>query len=399
MSRIVAISDYCDLVPPEPTRWRPEDFAAAWRRIPRPDPAPPPIAVTGGYLERLPAACVAAGLVTHAEVWRFCGRDDGPFDSREALLQEGAALAQDGPSGALIHRVFRADPPGAPYGSADARAHVAAFGQPEILCVWGLGVDRALLEACPDSLKIYNSIDAAAIRIPPEVSAAFDIFLTGAEWQSEEIRARHPDALCAVLPIGPDFASDITFRLLDLPRDYDVVYVAATQPYKRHDLLLDALERLPRGTRALCVAGYGHMTGELAMQAQARGLHVDWRGPVGHDEVNALVNRARVGVVCGVQDGAPAILTEYMLAGLPVLANAGLVCGLDYIRPETGLAAPEAEFAAALAHLIENHGNFTPRRVVQERWTWRHSVLRLASLIEQARARRAYKAAPRHEPG
>ena len=56
------------------------------------------------------------------------------------------------------------------------------------------------------------------------------------------------------------------------------------------------------------------------------------------------MNRARFGVVCGVDDGAPAILTEYMLAGLPVLANAELRCGLQYILPETGhdRAAPRA---------------------------------------------------------
>jgi hypothetical protein len=39
----------------------------------------------------------------------------------------------------------------------------------------------------------------------------------------------------------------------------------------------------------------------------------------GYDEVNRLMNRAKFGVVCGRDDGAPPILTEYMLAGLPVL--------------------------------------------------------------------------------
>ena len=45
------------------------------------------------------------------------------------------------------------------------------------------------------------------------------------------------------------------------------------------------------------------------------------------------MNRARIGVVCGEEDGAPAILTEYMLAGLPVLANARLRCGLRLHPP------------------------------------------------------------------
>lgn len=128
------------------------------------------------------------------------------------------------------------------------------------------------------------------------------------------------------------------------------------------------------------------MTNDLRAEAQRRGLRVDWAGPVDHGGVNALMNRARVGVVCGVEDGAPAILTEYMLAGLPVLANAGLVCGRQYIRDDTGLIATEADFPAALDRLIRTAGDYDPRGVVQARWTWPHSVRRLAEAIERAKA-------------
>ena len=95
--------------------------------------------------------------------------------------------------------------------------------------------------------------------------------------------------------------------------------------------------------------------------------------------------------VCGVQDGAPAILTEYMLAGLPVLANAGLVCGRQYIRPDTGLTAAEPDFAAALDRLIARHATYDTRSVVQANWTWRHSIQRLSDLIDTALDRHARK--------
>lgn len=339
-----------------------------------PDESTPP-QVVGGYLERLPLACVAANLVDTAEVWSFAG-DDVHRD----------IVGKAGPSG-LIYRSLRADAHPAPYGSADALAHIALYGPPEILCVWGLGVTEALLKACASSVRIYNSIDVEPLRIPPSVSRHFDIFLTGADWQSEEIRQRHPGATCCVLPIGPEFASDETFFPTGADKDYDVVYVAATQPYKRHDLLLDALSRLP-GRRALCVVGYGHLTEDLKADALRRGLDVDWAGPVSHSEVNELINRARVGVVCGVDDGAPAILTEYMLAGLPVLANAGLVCGRQYIRDDTGLLASEADFAVALDRLIKTAADYAPRTVVQRNWTWPHSMRRLNALIEPARTRK-----------
>lgn len=375
MSRkIVAVSDFCDPAHPETSCLDTKTLKSSWAQVYRAEPETVST-VIGGYLERLPLACVAAGLADSAEVWSFAGTDD-----RRDIV------GRAGPPG-LTYRRLRADGHPAPYGSQDALACIAEHGPPEILCVWGLGVTREVLAACRNSIIIYNSIDAPALRIPPEVSSCVDIFLTGAPWQSEEIRSRHPDALCSVLPIGPEFASDETFFPTGVPKDYDVIYVAATQPYKRHDLLLDALAQLP-DTRALCVAGYGHMTDHLKSEANRRGLLVDWAGPVNHDEVNALMNRARVGVVCGVDDGAPAILTEYMLAGLPVLANAGLSCGLQYIRPDTGLIASEQDFGKALGQLLDTAKNFDPRPVVQRNWTWQHSVGRLAELIKQARMRK-----------
>ena len=386
LDRIVAISDFCD-VPPGASSLSPDAFERAWASDAPLPPRNTPVHVRGGYLERLPMAAVAAGLAAVPEVWSFSGRDDpDAFDSAPLLRDEAPrrTVSGDGP----VRRVFRADGHPAPYGSADALAHLRRHGAPAILCVWGLGVDEPLLELCAKSLKVYNSIDVDPIRVPPEVSRHFDLFLTGATWQSDAIRERHPDALCAVLPIGPEFASDETFHPTGAAKDYDVVYVAATQPYKRHDLLLDTLARLPH-LRALCVAGYGHLTEDLRREAEARGLSVDWIGPLDHAGVNAAINRARVGLVCGVDDGAPAILTEYGLAGLPVLVNDGLRCGLDYVIPETGIRAPEHRFAEALEGLLARLDGYDTRAAIQARWTWPHSIRRFGALLDEARARRA----------
>jgi glycosyltransferase involved in cell wall biosynthesis len=368
--RVVAISDYCTQVPPDP----------AGRR--QPDRAPPralrhTVAVAGGYLERLPLAMVRSGLADAAEVWSFAGRDGDPT---------GLSLSPYG----LGARRFRADGHAAPYGSADMLDHIAAFGAPDILCVWGLGVTEEVLAACRGSLILYNSLDVEAIRVPPEVSRHVDIFLTASPAQTREVQARHPDALVAMLPVGPDFASPVTFFPIPGRKEFDVIYVAAAQPYKRHDILFDALAALPPKVRALCVMGYGEAAASLRAQAADLGLDVTFVGPPGvsHAEVNRLMNRARIGLVCGVNDGAPAILTEYMLAGLPVLANADLACGLHYIRPETGRAAPAGEFAAAIDALLADRRSWSPRDTVLRNWTWPHSMARLSPLIDLARARR-----------
>lgn len=381
MGRIVAISDFCSAAPPEPR----DTPLPAWPRgeVRRPDA---PVTVTGGYLERLPLAAVAAGLADSAEIWSFAGRD-GQSDSDRGLWDGTPDPDRPG----LTRRVFRADAHPAPYGSADLLTHLDACGVPDILCVWGLGVDAVILDACSGAIRIYNSIDAPALRIPDAEAARFDLFLTGADWQSDEIRARVPGARTLLLPIGPEFASGETFFPTGAPKDRDVVYVACTQPYKRHQVLFDALEANP-GMTALLVVGYGHLTEELRADAARRGLDVEIVGPVPHDEVNRQINRARVGVVCGIDDGAPAILTEYMLAGLPVLANAGLVCGRQYITPDTGLTAAEgADFAAALRRLVDTADQFEPRPVALARWGWPVSIARLGAEIQAIRRARQGK--------
>ncbi|UFN48733.1 glycosyltransferase [Roseomonas sp. OT10] len=335
------------------------------------DEARAALAVTGGYLERLPLACIKAGLVDRAEIWHHW-RADGAAPAR-----------RDGPL--LRRRAFALDAEAAPFASADMLGYLTAFGPPRILLVLGLGVDGAILDACAPSVRIYNSIDAPALRVPREISARFDLILTGAPWQSAEVEALHPGTRTAVMPIGPEFASPETFHPLAVPKDYDLIYVAAAQPYKRHDILFDALAGLPRGIRALCVCGYGEMGEALRQRAAALGLNLDIIGPPGVSfaEVNALMNRARIGVVCGEADGAPAILTEYMLAGLPVLANERLCCGLQFITPATGMTASAAGFGQGILSLLERAGTLDPRREVLARWTWPHSVRRLAGLLPE----------------
>ena len=329
--------------------------------------------MTGGYLERLPLACIADGIVERAEIWHHqLGGSRAPVHKANDHLG---------------YRAFHLDDPQPPFDNRDMVEFVHVFGAPHILVVYGLGVSSALLDACANSIIIYNSIDAPALRVPADVSGHFDIVLTAAEWQSREVEARHPGMISAIMPVGPEFAAIDLFRPLDEPKDYDLIYVAAAQAYKRHDILLKAFSRLPPDIRGLCVFGYGEDADRLRDRIAADGLSIDCIGPPGvaFDEVNRLMNRARFGVVCSRDDGAPAILTEYMLAGLPVLANAELSCGRQYILPDTGLLAAPEDFAEAIMTIRATVGSFRPREAVLARWTWPHTMERLRPLLSASR--------------
>ncbi|MDM9627712.1 glycosyltransferase [Rhizobium sp. S152] len=325
--------------------------------------------VVGSYMERLPLAFLRSRLVDSAEIWTH------------SRSPEAIARRDNGP---LTRRSFRLNGPMAPFSSNDMLGYIAAFGAPDILCVWGLGVDEEIMRACSKSFKIYNSIDAPALRIPPEVSRHFDLILTGADWQSEEVQRVHPGMATLVLPIGPEFASETMFRPLGLEKVYDVIYVAAAQSYKRHDVLFDALAKIPVPLKTLCVCGYGELVDSFKARTTELGLDVEFIGPpgVGYDEVNRYMSQSKIGVVCGVDDGAPAILTEYMLAGIPVLANNKLACGLQYITRDTGLAVDGALFAQGIVEMLARRSDFSPRQTVCENWLWPSSIEKLAHAIQ-----------------
>lgn len=373
--RLVVISDFQgggDFASPVPTV---EEFCRRWQN----EVESPPVAgvlergdvrVEGGYIERLPLACLKAGLVDTVEIWTHW-RGDGPPEADFSQWPH------------LVRRSFRLNGPQAPFASNDMLAYILTSGAPDILCVWGLGVSPEILSACDRSYKIYNSIDAPALRVPPEVSAHFNLVLTGAQWQSDEVERRHPGVKTAILPIGPEFASDTMFYPIAGPKMYDIIYVAAAQHYKRHDILFEAMAKLPRTVTALCVFGYGELGDELRERARMLQINADFVGPPGvpFAEVNRLMNQARIGVVCGVDDGAPAILTEYMLAGLPVLANSALSCGLQYITPQTGRVATSDAFDEGILDMLANLSDFAPRRTVIDNWIWPHSVRKLQALM------------------
>ncbi|WWR56501.1 group 1 glycosyl transferase (plasmid) [Sinorhizobium meliloti] len=94
-----------------------------------------------------------------------------------------------------------------------------------------------------------------------------------------------------------------------------------------------------------------------------------------------MMNQAKIGVVCGVDDGAPAILTEYMLAGLPVLANSALRCGLQYITPQAGRLAAAGAFHEGILEMRSTLPDFSPRQTGLDNWTWPHSVRKLRTLM------------------
>jgi glycosyltransferase involved in cell wall biosynthesis len=169
------------------------------------------------------------------------------------------------------------------------------------------------------------------------------------------------NVLCEFIPaltpeVIPNFITlDGEFVEQEEPRDERLVlYAGKLEPHKGADLLPDALAAAP-GAR-LVVAGSGPLDGFVARECAARGVPVELRGELPHDEVLALKR-------CAAAQIFPARWEEPLTR---TLLEAG-ACGLPAVALATGgtpdiiadgqngrLVADMDAFAAALHELLDD---------------------------------------------
>ena len=106
----------------------------------------------------------------------------------------------------------------------------------------------------------------------------------------------------------------------------------------------DALIRLLAGAPSLSAVIIGKQESKTFEKLVATGARIRFIDFCGRDELNLVMNQSRVGFVPNLMDAAPRVILEFMSAGVPVLLNADILGGRDYITPRTGVLAKESEF-------------------------------------------------------
>ncbi len=180
--------------------------------------------------------------------------------------------------------------------------------------------------------------------------------------------------------------------------------MAATERYKGHDLLLEALPRLPAGAASpgrtaanagetgagplLVIAGDGDDRPRLEERARQLGLggRILFTGFVSEATLAELYRRAAVFAMPSLGEGFGLVYLEAMRAGKPCIAARHTAAAEIVVDGDTGLlidAAAPGELAAALARLLADRelagrlgeaGRrrfeevFTPRRFRQRLW-------------------------------
>ena len=133
------------------------------------------------------------------------------------------------------------------------REHLEVAGAPDVLWVEGSHTPPYLSEAfalCPSTFKIVYSKDWKPQKI--EGVASYDLCLVDEEWQVQKVARQGGRA--AVWDKLIDYES--THRQLDVPKRYDICYVAYLRRRKQHDLLFRAVAQVrDRKLSSVCVGG------------------------------------------------------------------------------------------------------------------------------------------------
>ena len=105
---------------------------------------------------------------------------------------------------------------------------------------------------------------------------------------------------------------------------------------------------------------------------------------VGLEEVNRLLNRAKVNILWSRREGSPRSIIEGMFAGVPCVVREGFNFGhhYPYINPRTGRFSSEAGLVDTLLEMIEGYRSYSPRDWVMEHMSCQQTTARLNEAIK-----------------
>lgn len=300
------------------------------------------MSITNSFLKNIGTALVAQGEIEEVVEWRFWSHPTKRVHCHGAPLilfetKEGGHVP-------------------------DLEDHIRSVGEPTFIIAEGMRhvpMLETIFQLCPNSKRLVYPKYSEPWRL--EQPELYELCLVDEEWQIDEMKHRHPDLRCGIWDKLVDY-QDIFFPI-DVRKEYDICYVAGLTFRKNHGLLLRAIARLPdRRLKCICI-GEDLKQQRKNLEETARQLDVDvvFSGKLSRTEVNAYVNRSRMGVICSEDDSVPRAMLEYLAANTPVLVNEKLRAGTRYIGHEAGRVQSPETFHLGIEYVLDNLDSFAPR--------------------------------------
>lgn len=206
-------------------------------------------------------------------------------------------------------------------------------------------------------------------------NSKFPVFVTAYEPRDAEF-IRSTQSNLIPMPIAANWWVDYrNWRPIPgIEKDVDVVMVAGWGSYKRHHRFFNALSRLRRQGHKLRAMLIGYSVGwpkEIVLKhAKYYGVEdqLEIKENVPYEQVNELVNRAKIGVLWSRKEGFNRAIIECMFAGVPSIMRTGFNYGYKYpyINDQTGCFADEKTLSRKMLELIECSAEMDPRSWVLE---------------------------------
>jgi glycosyltransferase involved in cell wall biosynthesis len=174
-------------------------------------------------------------------------------------------------------------------------------------------------------------------------------------------------------------------------KQFDLIMVAAWDPFKRHHALFRALRQLAHRGRPIQVALAGYSTTTNSERILELADYYDVRScltlfdKVPPSQVADLFRQSRLNLLWSRFEGNNRAIIEGMFCDVPVIVRAGHNYGdhYFYINDKTGCFANEAELADTILAMLEQVGSFDPRAFVREWLSCERATDVLAGVIAE----------------
>ena len=302
------------------------DFAGYWASFERPSPARSVSlfeqdAGWGFHLYAIGVYMLEQGLADEVEFWDY-----------------GAVRSAWRRPNGVLDLTF--------WNEADVEAYLVHQGYPDLFVNHGRDGRPVLELVAGRSFRVH--VPALRSGLDRQENAGAECYLVDAEEYLDD------HSLLYVPVVNTE-----RIRPLDREPLRDFVYLSASYPGKRHDIVVDVARRTG-------MTGHFHpVDGSLLDLEDTHITTSDW------DEVDVLelLQSSRIAVYPGDDTSNPAAMWECVAAGLPIVVNQEIRGGKHLVvSGVTGELASESTFGDVMEEVLANRDSYTPREYFEEHW-------------------------------